>query len=541
MATPIANVNMNSHKLTGLSNGTLTNDAAAFGQIPTTLPPTGSAGGDLTGTYPNPTLTGTSNVNTVIRANSLDQMASPQANMNMNNKKLTNMADGTLASDAANFGQIPTTLPPSGTASGDLAGTYPSPTLSGTTNVNSVVRANRLDQMAAPQASVNMSSQKLINVANGVLATDAAAFGQVPTTLPPSGSAGGNLSGTYPNPVVSKINGIAASGTPAYGQALVANTSSASTWQITPGLMSSTGVVSGGTMSINVGNPSAFDIVATMGYVADYTTNPSSPTIVQVTIPAQTVVISGANANRGTNWWVADSTGTISSIGSNPPTPAQRRQYLLLGATANVVPTGVIVAIAGSPTNTVQTHNQLFDLLYGIGPFSISGNTISPNGTNLSFNKAAGVGFFPNFNSASNPNNPHTVTSAAETVATFRYATQLSGSTSGSFLTIMTPGVYDVGGTVTAISGGTGTSTIQRVYLFGTGGPPYQLVVQYGQNLYSSLSAAASSIGTSNFVPNPDFTGVGTLIGWIIMTKGATDLSNPAQATFIPAAKFARP
>jgi hypothetical protein len=66
---------MNAHKITGLLNGSASDDAAAFGQIPT----------------------------------SLSQLGVPTGPISFGGFKATNLANGTAATDAAAFGQLPTT------------------------------------------------------------------------------------------------------------------------------------------------------------------------------------------------------------------------------------------------------------------------------------------------------------------------------------------------------------------------------------------------------------------------------------------------
>jgi hypothetical protein len=211
--------------------------------LPTTLPPSGAAGGNLSGSYPNPTVEsvngqvpGSANGLAQLGADSLllpsqlpaialveRRTAASQAAM----LALTDVQPGDFAfrtdssevyllvgsdpSILANWviwlhPAIPTTLPPSGSAGGDLGDTYPNPTV------------QKLKGDALPGS---------LAVANGFLKRDAAgtgfelvAYGSASNTVTqgndsrlsdsraPSGSAGGDLNGsTYPNPVISKIAG----------------------------------------------------------------------------------------------------------------------------------------------------------------------------------------------------------------------------------------------------------------------------------------------------------------------------------------------
>lgn len=305
------------------------------------------------------------------------------------------------------------------------------------------------------------------------------------------------------------------------------------------GLLASTGVLSGGVMSPNVSNPLSFNISQTYAYVADYVTNPASPNVVPVSIPAQTVVLSGASLTRQTNWWVADVNGNISSLASRP-TEVQRRSLIQLGATFSQVPTSAVSAVQTAPGVINQSPNQLYDLMNALGPFIVSGNQVTANGANLSFNKAIGELFAPGRNYASSANDPHTLINPAETPAVFRYCTRNASSFS-AFTSTVDVGNYDLNGVITPIPNPTSTASVHRVFLFGTGTTQTQMAIQYGQNLYSNLTAAVNALGSINYALNPDVDGNGAVLAWIVAQKNCTSLLDTTTSSIVPAHKFSTP
>jgi hypothetical protein len=201
------------------------------------------------------------------------------------------------------------------------------------------------------------------------------------------------------------------------------------------------------------------------------------------------------------------------------------------------------VVVQTLPVILAQPANQLADLMDSLGPFSISGNIVTANGANLMIDQSSGQMFaraFSHFISGVLTDSPHIVTVPSQSPSQFRYITA-TGTVFGPLINTVDVANFDNGGVITPIGGGANTSSIHRLWLFGTGEASTQLAFQYGQATYSSLSAAVNAIGQSGHVVNPLIVGNGALIAWIAVTRTATDLSDPTQAMIVAPAKFAAP
>lgn len=291
----------------------------------------------------------------------------------------------------------------------------------------------------------------------------------------------------------------------------------------------STALVSGGLLTINA-DTSKFDLSAGEAVKQDYATDPVSPTIHHFSFAGGTAISVTNLATADQTYILIDTAGTIIQQ-TTPPTASERRANVYIGRLNHPNHTSILAA-RSLPDYIQAQSNQFFDFLDALGAFNVSGNVVSANGANLSINKSAGVVFRRSVGYQSDDQQPHTLAVAAASPATLLRTTQTVINTTPQTTLDVTN--YDNAGTVTAIGGGSGNSTIQRIYLFPSG----IIAVHYGQNVYSSLAAAIEAISTSTFIQNPTVADGATLIAYVVVSRTCTSLLDTSCSRILPAARF---
>lgn len=479
----------------------------------TNASPTGPAGGDLNGTYPNPTL-GTTGVTAGTYG---DPTHYPTFTVDTKGRII-----------AASVLPLPTTLPPSGPAGGALNGTYPNP-----------------------------------GIANGAITQVMIAPG---VTLPPSGPAGGDLTGTYPNPTVAKLRGVNVSPVaPTFNYVLTYNgtdwvpmsmaLSPDNYWRL-----NGTNIfnANSGNVGVGINTPLAKLHVNGSFMLTDGSQGLNKVLMSDATGLASWQVFNpGINGNGTLNFvskWTPNGTSLGNSqifddgnnVGVNTITPAAKLHvngsFALTDGSqgANKVLTSDAAGLASWQTITPGIAGS--GTLNFVSKWTPNGNSLGnsqifDNGTNVGLNNITPAAKFDLLNTSATGGGLFTITNAANTnAALFGKTNGTSGTSIGvrgqgfatstliaSLVTpsgvlgesstgfgvtgISTSGLGVIGGT-SALANGAGlfgevynappASTAAAIVGVGQGGSTYALVTQTGKVAFTGLGEALGKVFTSN-------------------------------------------
>ena len=289
-----------------------------------------------------------------------------------------------------------------------------------------------------------------------------------------------------------------------------------------------TGLYDGGILSVGTPN-TTFSITDGEGYIVDNTTDPNNPTITPVSWTGKTNI---AVTNLATNLITfvgIDSGGNVIQQ-TTRWTAAESRDCIILGVVVHVNKT-IVDTVNQEQHSILDPNNQLGDLIEGIGFFNVDGNVYSANGSNLNIDKSSGIMFGRGINYFNNKKDPHKLTLAGLTALTFQY--RFSNGDNGVTGIAVDPDNLDDGaGGLTALANN--KWSVQRIYSFTSN----NVKIQRGVTSFDSKEAAIAGIASEPYVTEPSIAANGMLRGFIIVKKGATNLSNANQAAFIEASKF---
>ena len=279
-------------------------------------------GGDIGGTTTAPTLSATSNVETIISANTTVAGAAQKAN------NLSDLASASTARTNLGLGSAATQASSAFDASGAAAAVQTA----------SLQKSNNLSDLAS-------ASTARTNLGLGTASTI-------------SSTAGGDLSGTLPSPTVAKINGITLSGTPSANQVLTATSGTAANWQTAASAPVSTVFGRTGAVVATTGDYSAAQVTGALvntnnlSDVSSASTARTNLAAAPLASPTFTGTPAAPTATAGTNTTqVATTAFTTAAVGTET-TRAETAEALLAPLASP--------ALTGSPTAPTQTTGDKF-------------------------------------------------------------------------------------------------------------------------------------------------------------------------------------
>lgn len=298
--------------------------------------------------------------------------------------------------------------------------------------------------------------------------------------------------------------------------------------------MSSTGLKSGGTVSINA-NPAKFNVAAGTGIIVDNHTTPGTPIMTNISWSNLTAITPTYLGTESTTYLAISSTGSVfQSI--DPLTPSQKRSYINLGWIDHPDHTNVLFPHL-EPSYNAEIQSQMNDYFEVFGAFNVSGNDYVAASTNLTIKKTVGSVFDNNSNYQIDSRNPHVITNPLDNPCSINYFYR-DGST-GWFNSIVAtssidPNHYDINSGV-LVNVPTNKWTIQVISLYPITGYSGN-DIQYGQAVYDSLEKAKIGVN-DDIVLNP-YNKPDLYRTYLIVKQGATNLSDTTQAYFMHAGRF---
>jgi len=285
-----------------------------------------------------------------------------------------------------------------------------------------------------------------------------------------------------------------------------------------------TGYLIGCTVSINA-DPTKFDVSSGKLVFTDNYTDPSNPIVSLVDFAGVTGVIP-TNANGSNSIGINNLGQLVDTTGST--SSEQRRDTVLIGGATTQG--GVVINTSNGKVRAFDIAGTSVDLVFALGILNLSGNDYSANGANLKINRSAGsCFFFGNVGNNKDPNNKVSTQSLAD-----QFFTVYRNGTGGAVVSALTDTIE-----TTKYDNGTGTLSTLGNNKWGirwiTYIPPANLTrIAYGQAEYATMEAAIAGLITeAPVLTASNITSQGTQVrSALIFKKGATDLSDSAQAIF---------